>query len=346
MSRRTWTLVVAGLLIVALAMLASLLPVPYVRLTPGPTTDTLGTVKDKSIIVIEGRQTFPSKGRLDLTTVAVSSSEEQLDLVQAIQGWLSSDIAVVPRETVYPDEQSTEQIEQENAEQMSLSQQHAAYAALRELNVPVQTTVLIESVQKDSPALGLLHAGDEILAVDGKPVLQPTQVREAVRSHTPGQPVTFQLRRAGQIETAEVITRAAEDDAKAGFVGFKPARGYRFPFKVSFSLADVGGPSAGLMFALGVVDKLTREDLTGGQVIAGTGTIDDGGVLGEISGIEMKMRGAAAGGATVFLLPRGNCDAALGDVPKGLRLVPAKTLKEALGALELVRAGSDDLPRC
>jgi len=120
-----------------------------------------------------------------------------------------------------------------------------------------------------------------------------------------------------------------------------------YPFSVEISLKDVGGPSAGLMFALGIVDKLTPGSLTGGKFIAGTGTIDDSGHVGAIGGIAQKMVGARRKGATVFLSPAGNCAQARDTVPDGLRLVRVKTLSDAVEALEDLKAGRvDEVPTC
>jgi len=346
MSRRSATLVVACLLLVALASVAALLPVPYVRLTPGPTTDTLGGVSGKPLIRIAGRPVYPSKGQLALTTVAVTAAEQEMGLVDALRGWVDPQAAVVPRETIYPDDKSSEEIQNENAEQMELSQQHATSAALRSLGIPIETNVVVASIAKSSPALGKLRAGDVILAVDGRGVGAPEQVREAIRKHAPGDEVTLTVLRDRQERSITVSSTAAPDDEKRALVGFVPATGYEFPFTVDFALEDVGGPSAGLMFALGIVDKLTRDDLTGGKRIAGTGTIEDTGRVGPIGGIEMKVLGARKSGATVFLVPAENCAAAKRNAPEGLRLVRVATLGDALEGLDALRTGTGTVPRC
>jgi Lon-like protease len=346
MSRHSWTLVVAGLLLVALASVASLLPVPYARLVPGPTTNTLGTEDGKPLINIEGRRTYPAKGRLELTTVEVTSSEYRMGLIEALAGWLRSDVAIVPRETVHPEDLSAEEIKQQNAEEMELSQQHATYAALRQLRIPAKARVVVASVVKGTPAVGKLHAADVIVAVDGQPIGTPDEVRAAVRRHRPGEDVTFDLVRSGSDRKVTVRAAGAEDDPERAFVGIEADQAYDFPFTVDIQLEDVGGPSAGLMFALGIIEKLGADDVTGGATIAGTGTIDDGGSVGPIGGIGMKVLGAKRAGATAFLVPAENCRAASANAPAGVRLIRVGSLRDALEALEGLRDGARDVPLC
>ena len=348
MSRRSVTIVVASVLFVLLVAVAALLPVPYAELSPGPTTNTLGKSGGRQLITITGRQTYPPAGHLNLTTVAVTSADRKLGLLEALRGWLDDTVAVVPRETVYPEDQTPKEIEQQNAEQMELSQEHATAAALLKLGVkPTKRTVLVAEVAADSPAKGKIHAGDEITAVNGVPVSSPEEVRAEIRKHKPGDQLTVTIMRAGKSEDVTVGTRAADDDPSVAQVGIVPDVAYTWPFTVDIQLDNVGGPSAGLMFALGIYDKLTPGDLTGGKFVAGTGTIDDSGTVGPIGGIQMKIIGARRAGATVFLAPGDNCREALSNPPRGIRIVPVDTLDNALSALSAVRAGKTaQLPSC
>jgi len=120
---------------------------------------------------------------------------------------------------------------------------------------------------------------------------------------------------------------------------------YRFPFQVKISVGDIGGPSAGLMFALGIIDKLTPGNLTGGRFIAGTGEIAANGAVSPIGGIQQKMAGARAAGATIFLTPAANCPDTAGAVPQGLRLVKVSTLAGAMRDLKALSAGGS-VPSC
>jgi len=113
---------------------------------------------------------------------------------------------------------------------------------------------------------------------------------------------------------------------------------------VTLRLADVGGPSAGLFFALGIVDKL-HEDLTGGLTIAGTGTISDSGKVGAVGGVSLKTQAAARGGATVFVVPKAECRDARAELPQGMRLIPVTTLSGAVNALRALKS-TGAVPHC
>lgn len=345
MSRRTITLAAAGFLVVLLSAVAALLPVPYVALSPGPVTDTLGALGEKDLIRIEGRKTYPDDGRLDLTTVSVlGGPANRLDLVTALRGWVDDTVAVVPEEQVFPPGQSAKEIEQQGATEMRDSQENATTAALRHLGIPVTTRLLVVKVDPASLARGVLKAGDELVEVDGKPVLGGAQLRETVTAHAPGDTVRLVVRRAGQQVAFGVRTRKSPEGTT--IIGIQTRDEADYPFTVEISLRDVGGPSAGAMFALGIVDKLTPGSLTGGRHIAGTGTIDDVGRVDKIGGITQKMVAARRAGATVFLAPAGNCAEALRTKPDGLRLVRVQTLTSAVRALDLIREGRPGVPRC
>jgi PDZ domain-containing protein len=344
-TRRTLTLAVAGFLVVLLSAVAALLPVPYVALNPGPVTNTLGSVGKTELIRIEGRTTYPDEGNLDLTTVSVLGGPSQrLDLVTALRGWLDDAVAVVPEEQVYPAGETAKEIEEQSATEMRDSQENATTAALRHLGIPVTTRLLVQQVTKGSPSRGKLRTGDEIVQVDGEPVVGGAQLRELITARDPGDQVRIVVSRDGQRVQARITTQAAEDGR--AIVGITTRDDADYPFAVEISLEDVGGPSAGLMFALGIVDKLTPGSLTGGEHIAGTGTIDDAGHVGTIGGITQKMIGAKEAGATVFLSPPSNCKEALRTKPDGLRLVKARTLTAAVKALDTIREGRSSYPRC
>jgi Lon-like protease len=217
--------------------------------------------------------------------------------------------------------------------------------------------VVVGSVLKGAPAQGKLHAGDVIKAVDGHPVSQSADVAKLVTKHKPGQDVVFTVIPAkGGATTSTVATGTATrsvtirtekaSDGRA-IVGIDAEEAHSFPFKINIQLADVGGPSAGLMFTLGLIDKLTPGDLTGGEFVAGTGTMDDNGSVGPIGGIALKIIAARDAGARYFLTPKANCGEAAHDTPAGLRLVKVNTLKDALAALNDIRSGKTaELPRC
>ncbi|WP_405684690.1 PDZ domain-containing protein [Streptomyces sp. NBC_00057] len=359
MPRRTATMLASTLILIALLCAGVLIPVPYSEMSPGPTVNTLGKVEGEPVLQISGRKTYPTSGNLNMTTVRVTGADYNMNLVEAVYGWLAHDSVVVPHDTLYPGGKTEQQSTQENAEEFSQSQESAKVAALTELGIPVSSRVVVSTVVKGSPAQGKLHAGDVIKQVDGSAVKQPEDVAKLVTRHKPGEDVTFTIIPAKTAQAAEKAGKEPEGSRKIAIttvkapkenraiVGIQAGTDHTFPFRIDIKLADVGGPSAGLMFSLGIIDKLTPTELTGGKFIAGTGTIDDKGKVGPIGGINMKLVGARNAGARYFLTPDDNCKAAASDTPSGLTLVKVKTIDDAKKSLEKIRAGDTaDLPSC
>lgn len=331
--RRRGVTVLFGALITALLSIGVLAaPIPYVVLGPGPTVDTLGKSNDKDVIQISGTETSTSAGQLRLTTVGV---QPDVKLLSAIAGWVSADEAVVPRELIYPPGQTRKQVEERNAEDFAASQTSAETAALAALGYPVR--VVVKNVPADGPSAGLLRAGDMITSVDSTPVASAAKVTELVQANPPGATLTVGYTRDGTAATAR-ITSGSGQNGRAR-IGVEIEQQQPHPFELKIDLNDIGGPSAGLMFALGIIDKIKPEDLTGGKIIAGTGTIDDTGRVGPIGGIPQKLVGAKGVGADAFLVPADNCVEAVRNALPGLPLVRVASLDEALTALETLRAG-------
>ncbi|MDQ0794089.1 PDZ domain-containing protein [Streptomyces sp. B1I3] len=359
MPRRTATMLASTLILIALLCAGVLIPVPYAEMSPGPTVNTLGDARGEPVLQITGHKTYPTSGHLNMTTVRVTGADYDMNIVEAVYGWLAHDSVIVPHDTLYPDGKTEEQSTQENAEEFSQSQESAKVAALKELKIPVTSRVVVSTVLKDSAAQGELHAGDVIKAVDGTAVGKPEDVAKLVTEHKPGQDVVFTIVPAKAAAAAEkagkepqgsedvtLTTRKAPAEDRA-IVGIQAGTDHTFPFEIDIKLADVGGPSAGLMFSLGIIDKLTPGKLTGGAFVAGTGTIDDAGAVGPIGGINMKLVGARDAGARYFLTPDDNCAAAASDTPSGLTLVRVKTIDDAKKSLDRIRAGDTaGLPSC
>jgi PDZ domain-containing protein len=327
------TVLAGAVFVVLFSLLVGQAPVPYVQLQPGPTYDTLGTdTDDNEIIVIDGTSTSDSEGQLRFLTVGVVT---QLTLIEAIAGWLSGDEAVVPRELVYPPDKTDDEVDQENAAQFANSLSAAEAAALTELGYP--TVVGVLEVAEDSPNADLLKAGDIIVAVDGVEIADPEALLAAIRGKPAGSTLEFELTRDGEPVTVQVTTVAGDDGTPR--VGFTPEVRSAAPFTIEIPIEGIGGPSAGLMLALGIIDKLTPEDLTGGLIVAGTGTIDPAGNVGAIGGVPQKMIAAKGVGATVFLAPKDNCGEAVANAQPGLLIVEVDTLDTALKALATLRDG-------
>jgi Lon-like protease len=350
MTRRTVSSVLVVVLLVGLVSAAAFLPVPYVTMSPGPTVDVLSEVDGDQVIDVEGADTYPTDGELRLTTVSVTSPDVDVSLVEAMSAWFDRTRAVYPRDVIYPPEQSVEDVRRESSVQMVSSQDTAISVALRELgfDLPLLTEVL--GVAEGSPAEGKLEPRDYVLEVDGRVIEDVAQVSEEIQRSGAGEPVEFVVRRDGERRTVTVTPEPSEDDPGRAVVGIEIGTGYDFPFDVSVNLDDgIGGPSAGLIFALAVYDTLTPGALTDGTNIAGTGTIDGNGAVGPIGGIQQKIVAAADAGAEVFLVPPANCAAALGAGvgEDEIRLVRAETMHEAVESLEAYADDPDaDLPSC
>jgi len=332
---------------------AMFIPVPYVMTAPGPVFNTIGEIDDIELISISGTQTFPTEGELDMTTVSeVGGPQQGLDMFQAIWGWISPDRRVVPRESVYPEGETEEENNARSVEAFSTSQSYAIAAAMDYLEQPINEKVIVTSVGLDTPAQNKLRAGDEILAVDAVTMKTPEQVVDAVRSKPIGTDLTFTVVRSDSKLDVVVTSGTREDDPETDqdestlpYIGIGIDVNYSADFEIEFGVTGVGGPSAGTMFAIGIIDKLTPGALTQGKVIAGTGTIDPDGNVGEIGGIQQKLIGARDAGAVLFLAPEGNCDEVLGHVPNGLTVAAVASLEDAMDEIESFNKG-DQVTAC
>jgi Lon-like protease len=343
-SHRLITLVIAGVCVVAALIVAAVVSVPYVALTPGPTFNTLGKPDGKELIQISGRRTYPTNGNLNMVTVSYTGGPGvDFNIFSALRAWLTPSDAVVPESEIYSAGQTQQQVIQQDSQEMLGSQQDATAAALCYLNIGYTTQDPITATVKGTPAYGLLQPGDKIVAVDGTPIGCHHDVVTMIRDRAPGAPVTLTIDRGGAVKTVTLATKDVGNKPVVGIEVGSPA--YQFPFGVKINLTDIGGPSAGLMFALGIVDKLTPDSLTGGRFIAGTGEIEPTGVVEPIGGIQQKMAAARAAGATVFLTPVANCPNTVGAVPAGLRLVKVGSLAGAISDLQAIKAGKP-VPSC
>ncbi len=354
MSRTTligvWSLAVALVALLAL----TLIPTSFVIQRPGPVFNTLGTSTDAAgdevpLISVSGAETFPTSGSLDLLTVQVVGNRDRTpSWFELALAWFDPSKAVIPIDQVFPQGQSTEDRNQESAVMMVDSQKEATAAALTELGYDVKPMVRVYSLTDDSAAQGVLEPDDVIRAADGQAITETDELR-AIINDADGAPVELTIDRDGQTLTESVTPKQATvDGATTWLIGITTLHDYDFPIDVTIQLDNVGGPSAGMMFALGIIDTLSDGDLNGGEQVAGTGTIDSSGTVGPIGGIRQKMYGAKDAGATWFLAPQDNCDEVVGHIPAGLRVFSVATLDDALDALAAIR-GDDDpdaLPTC
>ena len=345
-----WALAIA--LVVLLVI--TFLPTSYVIQRPGPVYNTLGTASSSDgeelpLISVEGAETFPTEGALDLLTVQVVGNRERTpSWFELALAWFDPSRAVLPIDAVFPEGQSTEERNSESAALMVDSQKEATAAALTELDYDGGAKITVYSFTEDSPAEGALEEGDVILEADGTPVTDVESLREIIND-SGGDPVDLLIERDGDQETVTVTPRSTEVDGETTWlIGVTLMNDFDFPIDVTIQLNNVGGPSAGMMFALGIMDVLTPGELNGGEQIAGTGTITSDGEVGPIGGIRQKLWGARDAGAEWFLAPEANCDEVVDHIPSGLRVFAVETLEDSLAVLEAVREDGDldALPVC
>jgi PDZ domain-containing protein len=290
---------------------------------PGPADSV------EPLIHVTGRATYPSKGAFLLTAVTLRQASA-FDLLGA---WLDPASSVVSEHQILAPGETQQQEVQVAASEMDTSKIDAAYVALRTYaNYPAEhgKGVLVESVLPGSPADGKLFAGDLIETVDGEPVDDPEELGTLIQAAGTSRSVTIRIKAVD--ETHQVTIRPALmpgiDYPVIGVAGVE-----NFPFPLSIDSGDIGGPSAGLMWTLGLADLLTPGDLTGGKTIAGTGTIDLDGDVGPIGGLTEKVVAAERAGARVFFAPRQ-------DVPEAVRaadrmvIVPVATFMDAVRYLQ------------
>jgi Lon-like protease len=313
---------------------ALLMPVPYVILSPGPVFNTLGEFGGEDILAISGTTTYPPTGQLDMTTVRERGGPYgPLTALEAVLAALGSRSRVVPEELVFPPGVTSQESRERGAAEFTAAQSNAVAAALGSLDIPVSEEALVAQVDSDGSAAGVLEIGDVIVTISGAQVTSTEQVVNTVRATPPGSTLDVVVRRDGQDTQLALPVGESPEEPGQGRIGVLLRSVYEGPFPIEFSLGGIGGPSAGMMFALAIIDELTPGDLTGGTTIAGTGTIDPQGNVGAIGGIQQKMIGAREAGATLFLAPESNCDAVTGAVPNGLTVAAVSTLQDAQDAI-------------
>lgn len=348
-SRRYLTMVVASLSLIVLSCVAFLVPVPYVTMRPGPAFDTLGEFDDKPMISFgKGVKTYPTTGSLDFTTVSVTRAQTNVSLAQAVEAYFADDTAVVPRSFIYREGETSKDAKAAGQAQLASSKDSSRVAALRAAGYTVPEMPTIDTVGANASAKGKLRKGDEIQTVDGRSTPTAQDVVEAVGRTEPGDTVTIGYVRDGEKKSVDIVTRPDAVNKELPRIGVALRSTFDFPVTITNNVGEqVGGPSAGAMFALAIYDRLTPGSLTGGSEVAGTGEITPDGTIGPIGGIRQKIAGAADDGAKVFLVPAANCAEASDGDDHGMRLVKVSKLDDAIDSLkELADDAKATVPRC
>ncbi len=321
--------VAALVAVFVLAFAAAWIRLPYYAVGPGPANDVA------PLIDVQGVPRYASEGRLIMTTVRW----QQVTALQSLVAWIDESRFIVSEDVIYPPGADREQEEERAISQMDQSKIHASIVVLSELfDYPEEhgKGALIQATGPDCPADGELFVGDVVLAIDGRRVDSLRDAQRTIDRVPLDEPVAFRVRAGGEVHDIELVREPCGPDREEPLVGISMVNA--FPFPIEISSGDVGGPSGGLMFSLGLYDTLTPEDLTEGRTIAGTGTIDPDGVVGPIGGIADKVIGAERAGATVFLVPARNMKE-LVDIDTGdMRLISVATFDDAVEALEALPA--------
>ena len=338
-------MLLSGLLVVTFVLLGTFVRVPYVVLGPGPTFNTLGKVEGSRVVQVDGHKTYPAPGALRMVTV---SFNDEVTLFGALGMWLSGRYALAPREAYFQQGETEKEFQKHSQQLFRRSQSNAELAALHQLGYP--TNVFVDGVMPNTPAASeakaTFTAGEQIVAVNGTEVSSIRGLQNALSGSKAGETVSITVIHEGAEKTMKVtLAQSPHNERPKGFIGIKLAERAAVPFEVDITLEEVGGPSAGMMFSLAIVDRLTEGSLTGGRAIAGTGTIDPNGQIGRIGGISFKLVAAKEAGATAFLVPADNCAAAVKTAPEGLKLIKVDTLDDAVNALNDLSAGRP-VPTC
>ena len=353
-SKRLMIGIGALLLAVGLVVAGATVRVNKVIEAPGPTWNVLAAVpgddSDQSVITVTGAQTYPAEGALRMTTVSVSGCPGYpVTLFDVVGAWLSPNKTILERDQVCPPSLSQQDVEETNQAQMTSSQNTAVVAALMETGMATRMVLTVEGTGPDQTE-GLLQKGDILTSVtpaggQATPTTTYTALRELLTTIPAGTAVELGIERDGEPMTVSLTTITPPDansdgspDSEGSLLGVYLSAEADSDIEATFGLSKVGGPSAGSMFALGIVDELTPGDLTGGKDIAGTGTIALDGSIGPIGGIEQKMAGAKTDGSGYFLAPASNCADVVGHVPDGLEVYAVSTLHEAVTTVEAIAA--------
>lgn len=339
--------VVAAVALVVLA--AAMIPSPYAIERPGPVVDVLGTVpvegEDVPVLTVEGEADAAAEGKLNLLTVSIAGSPQRpLNWMALVPALFDPSQMVAPVSQFYPEGITVEQREEVTSLQMDASQVVSATAAFRAIGLDVGVSLSVGDVDEAGPAAGILEVGDELVSVNGQKLTSFDQLIETVSVGTA--PLTFELVRDGKAVTEQVTPKVPTggDEPRLGII---VSTSYELPHEVDISVPQIGGPSAGLIFGLAIMDRLGEGPDLGGLTVSGTGTLSENGEVGPIGGLTQKAWAASGADTDLFLMPIGNC-ADVKDFPDDLNVAPVATLEEAVDAINAASAGErvPGLERC
>ena len=320
--------------------LACTQPLPYYAIAPGSAVDT------SLLVSVSDDHAHPPEGRILLTTVSLG----KVTLLEALEGWLDPAVDVIEERLIAPPDIDEAEFRRQNLLAMDESKKKALGVAFEALGFDAITGAGAEVVQVEAgtPADGVLVAGDAIVAVDGDAVGLDIDAIRLIGQRRPGETVTLDIVGADGAERTETVTLVARpDDGTRAYLGVALTTrdlAFDFPFEVDLRSEQIGGPSAGLAFALQVIDLLTEGELTGGATVATTGTIELDGSVGAVGGVAQKTIAVRRAGATLFLVPSSELELARRFAGADLRVEAVDSLDQALAALATVGGNGLALP--
>ncbi|WP_253953839.1 PDZ domain-containing protein [Schaalia sp. 19OD2882] len=371
-ARRPWvslraTFVISSLVTAVVVLVLTVIPMPYVVERPGPTLDVGARVGTMPVIEISGTDpdtgqsvyTDPlhepgdEAGELRMVTISEQGGpDSRLSLMDLALAWFDPKVKIIPYSQVYAPTTTREQVSQAAQAQMKSSQNAAAVVALEELGWKVPATMTVAGPVPGTDAEGKVHEGDVLRSIrtpDGTVhMVDSAEVPFALMRTVPvDTPLTVTVLRNGKETPVQLTSSPGAPKEKGSKMGIYLTAEVKLPLHIGVTAQNIGGPSAGMMFALGIMDRLTPGDMTGGQSIAGTGTLSFDGKVGPIGGIQQKMWGAVRDGSHWFLAPTSNCDEVHGHVPHGLRVVKVDDIKATRDAVTRIAEGrGQSLPTC
>jgi Lon-like protease len=323
----SWPLYLVGALFTVGVMILGAwnLELPYLAFSTGPVSDAADAIVASEV------DTYPPEGELLMLTVV----SQDVNPFEALIAGVDPTIDLVPKEAYRQPDESDEDYRKRVLQQMDDSQIRAITVALEYLGYEmVPTDVLITDLVPDLPAADVLQIGDSVDSFNGTEIVRSTDLTAALDGLEPGDIVDLEVTREGTTQDLQVELAARDDEEGGAMIGIIVGELTEPPFPVSIRAGNVGGPSAGMMHALAIIDTLTPGEMTKGHIVAGTGTIGYDATVGAIGGVRQKVVAAEAAGADYILVPEGNYEAALTAPRESIEIVSVATLQDAIDFLD------------
>lgn len=323
----SWPLYLIGALffVGVVSVVAWNIELPYLAYSAGPVSDASDSV------VAEEVDVYPPEGELLMLTVV----SQDVNVFEAVLAGLDPTVDLVRKQAVRRAGESDEDYRNRVLQQMDDSNFRAVAVALRYLGYEMPVTdVVINEIVEGVPAAEVLSLDDSVKTINGFSIESVDDFAPALEGYGVGDVITVEVLRGEETLTLEVELAEREEEPGQPMIGIILGELTESPFPLAIEAGDIGGPSAGMMHTIAIIDTLTEGELTKGHVIAGTGTIQPDGTVGAIGGIRQKVVGAEAAGAEAILVPEANYENALTAEYDDIEIVPVATLDDAITYLE------------